>query len=98
MICNNCGTNNLENAKFCNECGAVLSGFCNNQSNQIYVKNPIKGKSKMLLGAALTILGFLLTIGAANQDTGIATFGVVMLIVGIIIIIVGKIQHWYHWK
>ena len=54
MICQNCGTENRANAKFCNECGINLLN--NNSKNKVQEGN--KNTVMWIIMAFVLIIGF----------------------------------------
>lgn len=72
MICNKCGENNLDNAKFCRSCGANL-GQPNTQNDEKQQVNKINfdikrilSNKKLIIGAASTVLAVVVLIIAIS--------------------------------
>jgi hypothetical protein len=70
MLCNNCGTENIPNAKFCNECGNNLLNSDIKGKGQEWNKNIVMW----------VIIAFILTLGFLVQQylTSIIAVGVVV--------------------
>ncbi|MCL5666550.1 MAG: zinc ribbon domain-containing protein [Patescibacteria group bacterium] len=86
----------------CKHCGSGLVGGTpppapGTQVSQTYVRNPRSGKTKILLGLGLILVGFI-TIGSSGPSGAGRFIGVMAFAIGVLLIIWGKMQHWFHWE
>ena len=95
--CPYCAEEIQDAAVKCKHCGSNLTQTnANNPKGQI-IANPKRGKIRMLWGAGIMFLGFIISISSINSPAGL-TVGVILGLAGLVIVIVGKSEHWYHWE
>ncbi len=94
MFCPNCGTKNLENAQFCQNCGKMLTNTENQSSNYYEAKKPsilivILGYIFGILGG---LFGILIGIYLLSKDNSSSKFhGRNIVIIATISMILGLI-------
>ena len=98
MFCPKCGTKNLGNAQFCENCSTKL----NNSANQHSYINERKKPSSVIviLGYIFAILGgffgFLIGLYLLSAHNSVATFhGRNIIIIAVISVVLGLVLVWY---
>ena len=105
MICPICGANNKDNAMFCAQCGADMTGT--QQNNYAHVQNEEPGKGMAIASLVTGILGLTICSGwgipnllalifaivarKKGSRSGMATAGLILGIIGIVLTIIGII-------
>lgn len=91
MICKNCNTQNMDDAKFCFQCGAALNDNASAQSNEPnqYSQQPQYGQQPLYSQQPVEEPGKGLAI--ASMVLGIISFFCFSLITGILAIIFGAV-------
>ncbi len=105
MVCNNCGTENQENVKFCSECGAKLNNIekdakqvteqniSENNSNKSQRKYNTSGIVMLCIGI-VCLIDTIVEIMMGSKSFGILVIGPSLIIGGLYFMHNKKKKHW----